>query len=202
LLLCFVSGGGLEFSGGNSLAQDAAKPAAKEKGGIVTFYALDPLAHKFSFGSGKYGGVFQNRRVVNGGSDIDFNNYKAGGFSVGVEGGRLGTIIDLGTGADLEKAYGFAETVGGGQGFASIHRSRMKIVIRKGDNANSFQPLKEADSLFGEGKAGANAAVRLGHIYLIRLTDRNDKAFERLVKFLVISYREGESVTIRWQVLQ
>jgi hypothetical protein len=43
--------------------------------------------------------------------------------------------------------------------------------------------------------------IKVGHIYLIRITDRHDRSFERLAKLKVVSYVPGESVTIRWQVL-
>src|SRR5262249_17490165 len=159
----------------------------------------------FSFADGQYGLTISGRSVVNRGSDIDFNSYTPGGFSVGIEGGRVGTIVDLGSAADLQKKYDYQETVGNGQGFASIHRQGGKIQIRKDDN--TFQPIKEAGELFREGKKKtAGAAVKLGHIYLVRLTDdqrarelQPNKAFERFVKLLVISYKEDESVTIRWE---
>jgi len=175
---------------------------AKEKGGLVTLYALDPLAGTFSFGDGKYGGGFEPWRVYNRASDIDFNHFKAGSFSVGVEGSRRGAIIDLGSVADLPKKYGYTEPVGGGDGFASIHNQGGKVLIRKGGKGPAFQPIQENDELFGKGKGQANAPVKLGHIYLIRITDDNDNAFERVVKLLVVSYKPEESVTIRWEVLE
>ncbi|HKO41959.1 MAG TPA: hypothetical protein VJU84_01610 [Pyrinomonadaceae bacterium] len=64
-----------------------------------------------------------------------------------------------------------------------------------------MQELKESTQLFQEGGSSASASIKLGSIYLVRLTDRRDKAFQRLIKLVVIAYTPNESVTIRWQVL-
>ncbi|MDQ2973863.1 MAG: hypothetical protein M3R69_00470 [Acidobacteriota bacterium] len=97
--------------------------------------------------------------------------------------------------------YGYEETVGGGQGFASVHFEDGKLVILKDRRTRVMQGLNESTQLFAEPTSSANAPVRLGHIYLARLTDRNDPSFQLLVKLLVIGYKPGESVTFRWQSL-
>jgi hypothetical protein len=43
--------------------------------------------------------------------------------------------------------------------------------------------------------------VKIGHVYLARITDSYDNNFQVLVKLLVIAYVPGESVTLRWQAL-
>lgn len=63
------------------------------------------------------------------------------------------------------------------------------------------QELKESAALLAEGAVGATAPVKLGNIYLLRLTDRHDRTFQRIVKVMVVAYTPNESVTIRWQVL-
>jgi hypothetical protein len=201
LLVTIVAGGLTCLIVRPSAAGGRAEEERTEKGGLVTLYALDPLARTFSFGDGQYGHVFQDHEVRNRASDIDFTGYRAGHFSVGIEGGRLGIILDLGTADDLRKAYGYGETVGNGQGFASIRRQGDKVLILKDSKERTSQELKEAEPLFRAGRAGDSAAVNLGHVYLVRLTERRDKSFERIVKFLVVSYKEGESVTLRWQLL-
>ena len=169
---------------------------------IVTLYALDPLARTFSFGDGKYGEMFENWSVYNRRSDIDFNTYNSGNFSVGIEGAEVGTIVDLGSSAELQKKYKYQETVGNGQGFASIHRKNKTLLILKGHSYNqSFQPMEESTQLFREGRSGATVPVRLGHLYALRITDHTDAVFERIVKMLVIAYQPSEMVTIRWEVL-
>ena len=183
----------------------AAAPRAREEvrpaGGIATLYALDPLAGSLCLADGKDGGVFYQNEVRNRCSDIEFGSFSPDNFSVGVEGGRRGRIINLGDADELESRYGFRETVGKGQGFASLHAEGGKVFVLKGREPQTFQELRESAALFAEGEKTARAPVRVGHIYLIRITDRHDRSFQRLTKVKVISYVPGESVTIRWQPL-
>lgn len=182
-------------------AQNPARTEPKITGGLATLYALDPLARTLCFNDGLEGGAFQQNETRNRCSDIDFNAYTAGGFSVGVEGGREGAIVDLGSAAELQKRYGYTETVGAGQGFASLRAAGGKVFILKDTQSHTEQELAESAALFAAGKSTANAPVKPGHIYLLRITDRTDKSFERLVKLLVVAYRPEESVTVRWQTM-
>jgi hypothetical protein len=170
-------------------------------GGIATLYAMDPITQSLCIADGRAGHVFQEHQVRNRCSDLDFNSYKEAGFSAGVEGGRLGNIIDLGDGKEMSRRYGYLETTDHGKGFASLNLQGGKVVVLKDYKSTSLQPLSENALLFQEGKPGASAPVALGHIYLVRLTDHFDKSFQRLVKFIVLAYSPGQSVTIRWQVL-
>lgn len=170
-------------------------------GGIAVLYAMDPLTQSLCFTDGRAGRAFQDYQVKNRCSDLDFNTFKGAGFSAGVEGARLGNIVDLGDARDLSRRYGYRETVGQGQGFASLNLQSGKVLILKDYPSISMQPLTENALLFQEGKVLAGAPVALGHIYLLRLTDGYDKSFQRLVKFMVLAYSPGQSVTIRWQVL-
>jgi hypothetical protein len=179
-------------------AREEVRPAA---GGIATLYALDPLASSLCFADGKDGHVFQQNEMRNRCSDVDFGGYSPDGLSVAVEGARRGRIIDLGGADELESRYGFRDTVGKAQGFASLHAEGGKVFVLKSSRPQKFQELKESAELFAEGKATATAPVKVGHIYLIRITDGHDKSFQRLAKVKVISYVPGESVTIRWQGL-
>jgi hypothetical protein len=175
---------------------------SNKKENIVTLYALDPIADSFSFGDGRYGQSISDGSVYNRDSEIDFNNYKNGSFSVGIQGGQVGTIINLGSSADLQKKYKYHETVGNGQGYASIHRKNSTLLILKGAAYNhTFQPMEESDELFREGRSAASASITLGHLYVLRITGYNQPILERIVKMLVISYKPNESVTIRWDVL-
>lgn len=188
-------------AGSGTQAAERTQIDARVTGGIVTLYALDPLARTFCFADGKDGNVFQNNEVRNRCSDIDFNNYNAGSFTVGVEGARLSRIVDLGNAVELRQRYGHRETVGNGQGFASLRVNDGRVAILKDHRPQTVQELRESAVLFEEGVSGASAPVRLGNIYLVRLTDRHDKTFQRVVKLMVIAYTPNESVTIRWQVL-
>jgi hypothetical protein len=174
---------------------------ADVNGGIATLYMMDPLAQSFCFGNGQPGQVIQANQVRNFCSDID-SQYHPGSVTVGLEGARVATIVDLGAPRDLAHRYGFEETTGHGQGFASLRIENGKLVVLKNYQSQSVQELKESALLFQEGKSGANAPVQQGHIYLTRITDQYHKEFERLVKFMVIAYTPDQSVTIRWQVLR
>jgi hypothetical protein len=170
-------------------------------GGTATLYSADPISQTLCFGTGLPGRIFQSHQVRNHCSDIEFGNYNPGSFTLGVEGARVAAIVDLGTALDLAHRYGFQETTGYGQGFASLRFDNGKVLVLKNYEANSTQELKESAALFAEGKPGANTPVQQGHIYLARITDRNDKQFQRMVKFIVIGYTPDQSVTIRWQLL-
>jgi hypothetical protein len=182
-------------------ALGVAREEVRVAGGLNTLYALDPLTSSLCFADGKDGSVFHENQTLNRCSDLNFGGYSADGFSVAVEGSRLGVIIDLGDAGELEARYGYSETVGNAQGFASLHAEGGKLFVLKDRRPQTFQELKESAQLFAEGKATARAPVRVGHIYLVRITDQYDKNFQRLAKLKVVSYAPGESVTIRWQVL-
>jgi hypothetical protein len=140
------------------VGQDVTSKALAEqkvKGGVITLYALDPLAQSFCFRDAGDGHVFQEHEVRNRCSDINFNSYYAEQFAVGIEGGRLGVIVDLGTAEDLKKEYGYEETVGSGQGFASVHIEDGKIVILKDRRARVMQELRESTQLFAQPTSAA-----------------------------------------------
>lgn len=174
----------------------------KLPGGVSTLFALDPLANSLCFRDGQEGHVVQQNEIRNRCSDLDFNTYYEGNFTVGVEGGRVGSIIDLGTDSDLKEKYGYMQSsLAKGQGFVSLHLDNGKVVTLKDRNAQTVQALTESDGLFAESKSLATAPIKAGHIYLLRLTDTQDKAFQLLVKLVVLTYTPNGSVTIRWQAL-
>jgi hypothetical protein len=211
LLVCVlaVAAGWLHVERGGSA--DAGAPASAGKttsparGGITTLYARDPITRTLCFNDGQGGHVFQEGEVRNRCSHLDFSAYAADGFSVGVQGGNVGRIVDLGTADELQRRYGYSETVGKGQGFASLGARGGKVFVLKGSHRDgAAQEVAEAGPLFGperRGEAMQSAPVRAGHIYLVRLTDRHEPSFELAVKLLVLAHAPGESVTIRWQTL-
>ena len=177
-------------------------PEPKAPGGMVTLYALDPLAHTFCFHDGQTGYVFYEHEIRNRCDDLEFNSYNVGSFTVGNEGGRVGNIIDLGAAEELQRRYGYSESIlARGEGFASLRVESGKLVILKNERPQTSQELKESDKLFEKGVSLAAAPIKLGHIYLVRLTDAHDKSFQALIKMVVIAYTTNESVTIRWQAL-
>lgn len=204
ILLCFLAVAGLLFSLLPVIGrtQPATETESLVYGGFSTLYASDPLLNSLSFSDGKAGHVIQKHRVYNRNSDICFSNYLKDGFSVGIEGGRLGYIIDLGTAEEFAKRNGFSETVGSGQGYASLHFENDQLVVLRDYRTGEFQPLKEAAPLFETGKSSMGVPAVTGHLYLVRLTDRHNPDFEIVAKMICIAHTPNESATIRWEVLR
>lgn len=169
--------------------------------GLTSLYAVDPIGRTMNFTDGAYGGVIQDYMVKNANSDIDFGGYLHNAFTVGIEGGREGAIVDLGLAATLGPRYGFKETVGGGQGYASIRLIDGELHILADYENQTTQPLAEAAQLV-PGRNAASVAVHAGHVYVVRIVDRHDQSFELIVKFMVVEFRAGESVTLRWHRLK
>lgn len=169
--------------------------------GLTSLYAVDPIGRTMNFTDGAYGGVIQDYMVKNANSDIDFGGYLHNAFTVGIEGGREGAIVDLGLAATLGPRYGFEETVGGGQGYASIRLIDRELHILADYENQTTQPLAEAAQLV-PGRNAASVAVHAGHVYVVRIVDRHDQSFELIVKFMVVEFRAGESVTLRWHRLK
>jgi hypothetical protein len=190
-------------------AQDATSGAEKRpttgqpaRGGVFTLYAWDPLARSLCFSDGRAGFMILKNRIENRCSDLSFTTAGGGSLVTAIEADRLGAIIDLGTADELRLRYGYDDAAGGGEGFASLRLQGQKILILKGDNPQEeLQPLKEAPALFSEVGPSANAPVKLGHIYLLRLAARKDGSFQLIVKLIVIAYTPNESVTLRWAAL-
>jgi hypothetical protein len=161
-------------------------------------YRSDPLTHSISLRTGESGQVMLQDGMFNRQSDLDFGRHTEDGLSVGIEGGRQGVIIDLGSQDELAERYGYQETVGKGQGFASIRLVDGKVIGRHGGE------LAESEALFASSRRGAmgSAPAHVDHIYLVRLTDRRDDGFERIAKLIVVGHRNNESVTIRWVLLK
>jgi hypothetical protein len=123
-------------------------------------------------------------------------------LTVGIQGGDQGLIVDLGSPDDLKKEYGYAESGGNGQGFASITFRDGKILILKAGRNRALQELVEGGQLFQQTPQGqASAIAKPGHIYLARIFDAHNKDFQILVKLLVLKATPGESVTFRWELL-
>ncbi len=183
---------------------ESARPTQERpaRGGVFTFYAWDPLARTLCFSDGRAGLMILKNRIENRCSDLNFNLARGGSFTTGIEADRVGAIIDLGTADELRQRYGYDDADGGGEGFASLRLQGQTILILKEDNPDEeLQPLKEAPALFSEVGPSANAPVRLGHIYLLRLAGKKDSSFQLIVKLIVIAYTPSESVTVRWERL-
>ena len=169
---------------------------------ISTLFGHDPFAQSLCLRDGRPGTVIQNGQVRNRCSELNFNSYMANGFQVAVEGARQGVLIDLGTPEDLRKRYGYSETVGNGQGFASIEIRDGKVVILRDHKTGERQAMAESTELFSNPTSrNSAAAVKVGHIYLLRIIDQHDKNFEVIAKLLVLSHVPNEYVTFRWYLM-
>lgn len=178
----------------------AAQP--RKRGGIFTIYALDPLARTFCFTDGKEGMVFTNTDWGNRCSDLTYSPAGGGSLVSGIEKDRLAAIVDLGTADELRNRYGFEDAQGGGTGFASLHLQGDKVMVLKQDlSTQEFQPLQEGSKLFTDVGSNTTAPIKLGHIYLVRIADKQDRNTQHLVKLMVIAHRPEESVTLRWESL-
>ena len=195
-------------SGAPSLhAQTAATPddkqAPRKRGGVFTMYVLDPLARTLCFSDGKEGMAFVNNQWGNRCSDLSYSPAGNGSFVAGIEINRVAAIVDLGTPNDLRTRYGFEDADNGGVGFGSLRLEGDKVTILHEDNSKTepvWQPLEENPKLL-EVKSSATAAIKLGHIYLVRIADTKNKSFAQIVKLMVIAYRPDEAVTLRWELL-
>lgn len=180
--------------------EKAAQP--KKTTGVFTMYALDPLARTFCFKDGKEGMAIAGNQWGNRCSDINYSLAGNGVLVAGIEVNRVAAIVDLGTGNQLRERYGFEDADNGGVGFASLRLEGNKITVLQEDNTRPvWQALKEGPQLFTDVKASANAPIKLGHIYLVRIADTKDKSFQQIVKLMVIAYRPEESVTLRWELM-
>lgn len=174
----------------------------RKRSGIFTMYAFDPLARSICFNDGKEGMQIGNNQWGNRCSDLSYSPAGNGVLLAGIEVNRVAAIVDLGTGNDLRERYGFEDADNGGVGFASLRLEGNKVTVLQEDNTKPvWQPLKEGPQLFTDVKASANAPIKLGHIYLVRIADTKDKTFQHVVKLMVIAYRPDESVTLRWELL-
>jgi hypothetical protein len=174
----------------------------KKTSGIFTLYALDPSARTLCLSDGKEGMQSSNNQWGNRCSDLSYSLAGNGVLLSGIEVNRVAAIVDLGTGNDLRERYGFEDADNGGIGFSSLRLEGNKISILQEDNSKPvWTALKEGPQLFTDLKASANAPIKLGHIYLVRIADTRDKSFQHVAKLIVIAYRPDESVTLRWELM-
>ena len=208
-LLAFIWSAFLALDGGVALQAQQAKPAVEKpptaervRGGIATLYALDPLSRALCLRDGREGMSLHGNRWNNRCSDLSYSLAGGGSLVSGIEATRVAVIIDLGTADELRDRYGYEDAASGGEGFASLQLQGNRILILKEDNPNeALQPLREGPTLFGEPGPSANAPIRLGHIYLLRLVDKKDSSFQLIAKLMVVAYTPNEAVTLRWSLL-
>jgi hypothetical protein len=197
LLCCWVVSTGQQPTNGG-----VNRSTQTKRGGIATLYAWDPLSRAVCLRDGKEGFAIEQNRWTNRCSDLSFNLAGNGSLVTGIEANRVAAIVDLGTPNELRERYGYEDADEGGEGFASLRYDGERILILREDNPREeLQPLREGPGLFTDVKSSANAPIKLGHIYLLRIADQKDKSYQLIVKLIVIAYRPNESVTLRWALL-
>lgn len=188
----------------------------------MTLYFHDPLAKSLCFSDGEYGSVLQKDEVRNRcshlrleqGSDGDGDGGVQDCIAVGVQGGEVGALTDLGTESELMEKYGYKTWLG--SVFASIQIRDGRVFVLKGvrhdqrgQRESLLGEMEEAAPLYAltpdqQGDQGRKP-VKLGHIYVARIinrfADRDAESKERWVKLLVTAHTPGQTVTLRWQAL-
>jgi hypothetical protein len=177
----------------------ASRPQMVESGSsLITLYAHDPVAKSFSVDDGEYGGVMRPNGVFNRDSDVTFGAYRSGYLSFAMQGRDEAHVINLGSSRELAERYGYGETVGGGQGYASIAFRDGEITIFE-ERHESYQPLREAETLINSFNPDENEIrPEVGHIYLARLVDGDEATF---VKLYVVAMDPQSWIVLRWERL-
>ena len=73
-----------------------------DEGRIVTLYVLDAMTSHLSFNDGKPGAIVQGHLTYNRDSQLSFGTYAEDSFTVGIQGGEDGAIVDIGDDAALK----------------------------------------------------------------------------------------------------
>jgi hypothetical protein len=105
----------------------------------------------------------QKRELIDTGRGYEickaFNNYRAGSLTFGVDGGAVARVVDLGNADELTQRYWYKETVGKGQGFASLRVQNGRVVILKDHRSQAVQDVRELASQFLEGVPSVSATI-------------------------------------------
>jgi hypothetical protein len=191
-------------------------PAALPAAGIESQPAGEPVTftrtlwqrhfgqNSVSLATGSFGTGLQGLQVVNFDSELGFGALYEDQLTAGIQGGQVGALLDLGSTAELAAGLGYSETVGGGQGFASLHFEQGQLLILDDFATQTYQPFPRGQAFFDAPAPQFSQPIgpEVDHLYLVRLLDQNDPNFERLAKLYVVEHVPGERVTIVWQTLE
>ncbi len=182
----------------DSGSADAADGGLDYKNVLVELYATDPLRHDYDFVRADYGAVVQDGQIRNAGSHIDYSTYYANDLTVAIQGGNVGTIVDLGTDDAVAASLHASETAGGGQGYAALllHDGRFGLPA-----ADAVLDLPKTD-LFTSNDPGAHVTPMHGHVLLVRIADKYDASLDLVVKLSVVSLTTGDRVAFEWMRLR
>ncbi|MEO6709297.1 MAG: hypothetical protein ABI054_09715 [Planctomycetota bacterium] len=150
-------------------------------GRITTLYASDPLECSLDLSTGQPGLIAHDGQVFNRDSHICMG-YFPDSLSVGIQGGDSGAIVDLGTLQEAGKASSIQITGNAGNVYVALQLPWVR----------EHPGLQETQSL-------GHAAIQAGHLYISRIASKGEP--DLFAKLIVLDFRPGESVTLRWQLL-
>ena len=138
-------------------AQEARPPAERGpsqeqqlRGGIVTLYALDPLARAFCLHDGREDVHAPQRPRREAVRRPGLHLAGGGTLVIGPEANRVVALVDLGTASDIRTRYGFDDASGMDIGFGSLRLfgGKLTALVQKEDRPQEkVEPLKEAQAL-------------------------------------------------------
>ncbi|HTF90591.1 MAG TPA: hypothetical protein VK843_19390 [Planctomycetota bacterium] len=150
-------------------------------GQITTLYASDPLECSLDLRTGQPGLIAHNGQVFNRDSHVTMGYYPDS-LAVAIQGGDTGAIVDLGTLQEAAKASSMQITGNGGNVYVAMELPWVR----------EHPGLQETTSI-------AHAPIQAGHLYLGRIASEGEP--DLFAKLIVLDFRPGESVTLRWQLL-
>lgn len=177
--------------GAGSSGSNGGAGATGNSSPVVELVAKDPLRRTYDFLRSAHGGILQDGEIKNAGSHIDFSSYNADALTVGIQGGEIGAIVDLGDDEAVATSIG---TPGGGQGFAGL------TLVNGAFNMEAANKLFELSATNTESTSD-HAPVIVGHIYALRVIDTNSGKLDLVVKLLVTDFAPQERVSFRWAKL-
>jgi len=155
-------------------------------GTLTTLRAVDDLSATMGFPSGAPGYIVEDHEVRNRVSHLAFDRWVKGALVVGIQGGSLGVIKDIG---DVR----LRDTACSVLPFLQL---RDGVVF---DASREHSSLPDAGiALQDEARSLASAPVELGHVYLIRV---DEAATSHFAAVRVVEHVPGQSVTLRWRTL-
>lgn len=153
--------------------------------GLAELFSDDPLHHTFDFILARHGTEVHDGEVQNRGSHIDFDFYFDNALSVGLQGGEMGRIIDLGPDVLVAQQLGVD-----GEAFDALQLVDGRF------------HQKDADELFYERPDDMGTLpVKPGHLYVLRIVDL-DSDLDLVVKVLVVDFTENKNVQLKWERLR
>jgi hypothetical protein len=155
-------------------------------GTLATLRSLDDLTASIGFPTGQHGYIVEEQEVRNRVSHLAFDRWADASLVVGIQGGSLGVIKDIGDVRLRDTAasvFPFLTLRDGVVFDASRERSRIP---------------DEGIAVDEQARSLAAARVHVGHVYLIRIDERDTSMF---VAVRVVEHVPEQSVTIRWRML-